>query len=246
MKQYKKLSGSGNTFVIINNLTQEKLNPKELAINLCLKEKTDGLFLIEPSDSCDFKIRIFNSDGSEAEMCGNGVRCAAFFGNKEGIVKDNMKIETLSGVVDAYVFSDMVKIMVGEPKDAQLFLPIFENSHFVKVGVPHTVIILNDIENVNVQEIGRKIRFDKIFKNEGTNVDFVCVISNHKIKIRTYERGVENETLSCGTGTAASAYILNLLKKTNFPTIVEARSKELLTVSFEDGKLYLEGKVCYL
>jgi len=153
-----------------------------------------------------------------------------------------MRIETISGIIDAYVSSDMVKIRMQEPRDIRLNLPIFENSHFIRLGVPHTVIILDDIEGVNVREIGRKIRFDKFFKG-GTNVNFVCVLSKNRFKIRTYERGVEDETASCGTGTAASAYILNLLKKTAFPTIVEAKSKELLTVSLEDNRLYLEGGV---
>ncbi|MEW6481987.1 MAG: diaminopimelate epimerase [bacterium] len=238
---YKKLSGSGNTFVIVNNLSQQKINPKELAIELCLKEKTDGLLLIEPSKICDFKMRIFNKDGSEAEMCGNGSRCAAFFGWKENLAENKMEIETLWGRIKAIASGDLVKVMIGEPKDIRL--NIMPNCHFVRVGVPHTIVLVDDVDNLDVFSLGRKIRFDKVFEPEGTNVDFVEVEKENKIKIRTYERGVEDETLSCGTGSCASCYILYLLNKTHFPTIVEARSKELLNVYFEDNRLYLEGRV---
>lgn len=240
--KYEKLSGSGNTFVIINNLSCKKLKEGELATNLCSKEKTDGILFIEPSLDCDFKMRMFNPDGSSAKMCGNGARCAAFFAYKEGIAKEEMTIETFAGNLKAYVSSTLVKVMVPKIEDVRLNLPLTPLAHFVMVGVPHTIIITEDVEKVDVVGIGRRIRNDKMFK-QGTNVDFVEVLSKDTFKIRTYERGVENETLSCGTGTCASAHILYLLKKTHFPTTAITRSKEKLIVSFEDSRLYLEGEV---
>jgi len=236
--KYVKLSGSGNTFVLIDNLNGKELNIKELALSLCKKENTDGLLILELSDKADFKMRVFNKDASEAEMCGNGARCCAFyFGEKE------VKIETLSGIITAYTTDDKVKIMVGEPKDIKLNIPIYENCHFVRVGVPHTVIIVDDLKNIDICKEGRKIRFHHFFGPSGTNVNFVRVLSKDSLKIRTYERGVEGETLSCGTGSSSASYISFVLKKTVFPTFVKTRSGEILSVYFVDNKLYLEGKV---
>jgi diaminopimelate epimerase len=199
-------------------------------------------------------MRIFNSDGSEAEMCGNGARCVAYY-----ISRSQIKIETKAGILEASVDEDNIKIKMTNPTDIRLNSSIKLNKkslrfNFINTGVPHAVFLCEGIEKIDVHSLGRLVRYHKEFKPRGTNVNFIEPIGLNFIKIRTYERGVEDETLACGTGSVAAAiiYFLKLkksrLSKLNFAEInVKTVSGEELKVFFDLFRnkiknVWLEGK----
>ena len=249
---FSKLSGTGNDFIVIDNRRKVITNPKSFALKVCDRKRSvgaDGVLLVERSKKADYKMRIINSDGSEAEMCGNGIRCIGFFSFLKKIAGKNQTVETLSGVKIVTILDakkGLVDVNMGQPKDERIGAAIKTGGKnftgfFVNTGVPHTVV-LND--SVDVYIYGRQIRYHKVFKPAGTNVNFVKVINANTIKVRTYERGVEAETDACGTGSTASAYITNALCKTKFPTKVITRGGDILEIDAdEEGNLYMSGSV---
>lgn len=259
MKQIKftKTVATGNDFIIVDN-RDDLLPEKEksaLAKKLCDRKRAigaDGLLLVEKSKNCDFKMRIFNPDGSEAGMCGNGSRCIALYAAEKEIAKPDMTIETLAGRLDASVRGDVVKVKLTDPKDIKWNLCLMINKcpykvSFANTGVPHVVHFVDDIEKVDVRNLGSYMRNHGEFAPEGTNADFVKILDKKTIRIRTYERGVEDETLACGTGAVASAIISAETEKMASPVTVETQSGEKIRVYFEiiDGifkNVYLEGK----
>jgi diaminopimelate epimerase len=258
MIRFTKAVATGNDFVVVDNRKKVlKNNLARLAKELCDRKYgigADGLLLLEGSDSADFKMRIFNPDGSEAQMCGNGSRCIALYAYKKKIASSSMDIETLAGIISASVNGDNVKVKLTEPKDIQwnLCLMIHEcpyKVNFANTGVPHVIHFVKDIENISVKELGSSMRYHADFSPEGANVDFVRIADRNKkkIQVRTYERGVEDETLACGTGAVASAIIAAEAEDISSPITVETRSGEMLKVHFEMVKgdfknVYLEGK----
>lgn len=258
--EFTKAVATGNDFVIIDNFksaqTPEKDYPR-LAKALCERRRSvgaDGLLIAEKSKTADLRMRIFNPDGSEVTMCGNGSRCIALYARREGIVKkDSMTIATGAGAIEALVKGDMVKVALTEPKKIRWNFCLtvrdcpYEVS-FVDTGVPHVVHFSKDIDKVDVKAVGESIRYHKEFSPSGTNADFVQVVDKHNIKVRTYERGVEDETLACGTGVVASAVIAAESEKLESPVNVETKGGDKLKVYFDliDGhfrNVYLEGKV---
>jgi len=251
-----KMSGSGNDFIIVDN-RQKVVKDNDLPgfINRICRRKmsvgADGFILIEPSDKADFKWRFFNSDGSKAEMCGNGARCAARFAYVNGITGENLSFETEAGVVSGQVKDDRAKVKMPDPVDLRLDYNIELTSGPVTVcsvntGVPHVVVLNETIEDINVFDFGREIRFHEAFAPAGTNVNFICQQKQGHLAIRTYERGVENETLACGTGSIAAALIISCKAKWQSPINLLTRSGESLTIYFKkDGDIfsdiYLEG-----
>lgn len=253
---FSKMTGSGNDFILVN-LFAQSLPVKDLsslAKKIChrsLSLGADGAIFIEKSDKADFRWKFYNSDGSEAEMCGNGARCAARFAYMNRIAGDKMSFETIAGIISAEVLGDEVKVGLTTPKDMRRNISIDTgeeriNADFVNTGVPHTVIFVENIEKCNVEKIGRHIRFHDEFKPAGTNVNFVEAVGDDYIKVRTYERGVEAETLACGTGAVASA-VLNFCRyKEISPVTVMARSGEELKVYIDKndtgiGSVFLQG-----
>ena len=248
---FYKLQGSGNDFVLIDARKSKLGDYKKIAINLCRCQfgiGADGLLVIEPSKLADFKMRIFNSDGSEAEMCGNGARCAGLWCGKK-----HARLETRAGIIETKLLSHgTVKARFTDPTQLRLDIPINIFGRpikvsFINTGVPHVVLFVDSLEEIDIKEIGREIRFHEAFSPAGTNVDFVEVRDKSLIHLRTYERGVENETLACGTGTVAAALIFGL--KNGLPGKIEVKnkSKEVTTVYFSrtDDKfreVWLEGK----
>jgi diaminopimelate epimerase len=213
---FVKMSGTGNDFVMINNMDLGlKTDLNKLALRLCQRQfgiGADGIILIEPASDADFTMRIFNADGSEAEMCGNGSRCAALFASSLGVASSKMKFRTLAGIVEAVLNDNGAAIRLTEPagmrKDISVGVKGIEyRMQFINTGVPHAVLFTDDVESVSVKVFGSVIRYHEAFKPAGTNVNFVQVIDNGTIRVRTYERGVEDETLACGTGAAASALL---------------------------------------
>jgi len=252
---FYKFSGTGNDFIIIDNrkrIVEEKGLPDFVA-KVCRRKMSvgaDGLILIENSDIADFRWRFFNSDGSTAEMCGNGARCAARFAYMNGIAGTEMSFETLAGIISARIIADQVKIKMTDPGDIRDYSIETENGSLsvssINTGVPHAVIVTEDIESAQVLRQGREIRFHKAFAPAGTNVNFVSRQSEGSIANRTYERGVEDETLACGTGCVAAAIVTAYKTGTLSPIRVLTGSGGYLTVHYEQEKgrffnVYLEG-----
>jgi len=257
MIDFFKMSGSGNDFILIDN------RDGSLAVGDCvafarsvcerkISVGADGLFIIEKSDRVDFRWRFYNADGSEAAMCGNGARCAARFAYLTGIAGTRMSFETGAGIIDAEVQGDIVKVRLTDPYALALDEQIRVGNqilfvHSINTGVPHAVHFLHDLEGFDVFTTGRAIRNHDHYRPAGANANFVTVVDDHTLRVRTYERGVEDETLACGTGSVASALIAALKGLVASPVNVRVQSGELLRIYFEktaDGftKVYLEGK----
>jgi diaminopimelate epimerase len=200
----------------------------------------DGLILIENSETADFRWQFYNGDGSRAEMCGNGARCAARFAFEKKIAPPSMRFETTAGEIEAFIMDgpdESVKIRLTAPEDLRLNIPsavgsVEQTLHFINTGVPHTVVLVKDAGDVPVGEWGREIRFHETFQPAGTNANFVQMISNNTLMVRTYERGVEGETMACGTGAVASALIVSLLEQAKPPVTVITSGGEKLTIHF--------------
>ena len=258
MIEFYKMSGSGNDFIIIDNCDLS-LNVGDLSTfvrKVCARKISvgaDGLFLIEPSNTVDFKWQFFNSDGSVAEMCGNGSRCVARYAYLKGIAGKKMSFETLAGIISAEVNDDVVKVRLTDPSPVQsVGKLIFDDCQFVldrvDTGVPHAVTFVDNLETCTVFEWGRKIRRHECFQPRGANANFARVIDRHKIRVRTYERGVEDETLACGTGAVASVLAAASRGLVDSPVDVLVQSGETLRIYFTKkddrfGEIYLEGKV---
>jgi diaminopimelate epimerase len=253
--RFTKAVATGNDFIIVDNRSGSLNRPGAAAKKLCDRKSSvgaDGLLLIERSAKADLRMRIFNSDGSEAEMCGNGSRCAALYALRRGIAGRGMSIDTLAGVLKASVTGGTVKVMLTEPKDIRwnFCLMIHKCPYklsFVNTGVPHVVHFVDDLDRVDVKELGSHMRNHGEFAPAGTNADFVKIVDGRNISVRTYERGVEDETLACGTGSVASALIAAEAERMGSPVTVTTRSGEKLKVYFDKsgGKfknVYLEGK----
>jgi len=236
---FHKMSGSGNDFIIIDNrrgvLPME--DAQEFAARVCRRKVSagaDGLILVERASDADFKWRFFNSDGSVAEMCGNGARCVARFAYRQEICGPEMRFETLAGVIHAQVSDSRVKVTLPKPVSLKLDYEIdLEKGprvvSSVNTGVPHVVLAAADPEQTDVVGLGREIRFHPRFAPAGTNVNFVSIRQAGLI-VRTYERGVEDETLACGTGTVAAALVGVFRGEAASPVAVTVRSGEILTV----------------
>jgi diaminopimelate epimerase len=198
-------------------------------------------------------MRIINSDGSEAEMCGNGSRCFALYcaGLKGRSVID-LNIETLAGIIRAHVDKKQVRVNLTAPKDLKLEIPVKVNArslhvNYIDTGVPHAIIFTDGLSSMEIVDLGRQIRYHEAFAPRGTNVDFVEVTGDNSITIRTYERGVEDETLACGTGSVASALItgLKIAQVRAINTTVPVENKfNVLTRGGEILKIYytLQGE----
>jgi diaminopimelate epimerase len=253
---FYKMSGSGNDFIIIDNRDNiiDKNGLSNFIAKVCRRKMSvgaDGMILVENTDSADFKWRFFNSDGSIAEMCGNGARCVARFAYLNEIAGSKMTFETLAGIVEAEVIGERVKVKMTDPSELKTGDTIELENELVSIssintGVPHVVIVKDSTDDVDIVKIGREIRYHDKFLPAGTNVNFVCHIKDNTIAIRTYERGVEDETLACGTGAAASAIVMANIMNMDSPLSVLTRSGEYLNVFFKEKEdqyydIYLEG-----
>ncbi len=249
---FTKMVASGNDFVVVSLSGYLVVSWKKLARQICDRKfgiGADGLLVLEKSKLADVKMRIFNPDGSEAKMCGNGARCVALY-----IGKPKVRIETATGIIDSKVDKDNIKIKLTQAQNMKLDLPLklgnrLMHVNFIDTGVPHTAIFVEGLDKIDVFGLGRYIRNHRSFKPAGTNVDFVEVLGDNSVKIRTYERGVEDETLACGTGAAACALIFAArcgLKRGGKINIL-TRSGEILKVYFNKtgnkfNDVWLEGK----
>ena len=252
---FEKYVAAGNDFVIIDNRKSLIKNGALKAKELCDRKigvGADGLLLLESSKKADVKMRIFNPDGSQAEMCGNGVRCLAHFAVSHKIVKADHIVETGAGLIGAQVRRNTVNAKLTQPSGLKLNTRVrvdghVEMVHCINTGVPHAVIIQDSLENVDVENRGQAIRRHPHFAPRGTNVNFIHC-SNDGIEVRTYERGVEGETLACGTGSTASALIASVIFGLSSPVRVKTEGGETLKVYFKKkgtffSEVWLEGSV---
>ena len=242
---FAKLSGTGNDFIIIDHRESfiSKEDQPEFARLVCRRRFSvgaDGLILIENSKTADFRWQFYNGDGSRAEMCGNGARCAARFAYEKNIAHAAMRFETDAGEIEAFVLNKSggsIKIRLTGPEELRLNIPLTignveHNLHFINTGVPHSVVLVNDAGSVPVANWGREIRFHETFQPAGTNANFTQVLPGDTLMVRTYERGVEGETMACGTGAVASALIAALLDQAKPPVTVITSGGEQLTIHF--------------
>lgn len=243
MLRFTKMNGAGNDFVMLDNRTGEiHLKPDDIS-RICDRHRgvgADGVLVLEPArNGADFRMRYYNRDGGEAEMCGNGARCFARFAIKHGAVNGKMiSFETPAGVIRAELREELVTLQMSEPVDFRSNLELETSSrkylaHFINSGVPHVVVPVPRIGDVDVQGDGASIRNNQLFAPKGTNVNFLEKRAGDKIAIRTYERGVEEETLACGTGVVASALVFAAVEKVKGPIAVLVRGGSELSVDFD-------------
>ena len=246
--RFVKMHGAGNDFVMIDDRAGalESLFGRDALLRVRVLSAIgargtgigcEGIILVQKSEVADFRMRFFNPDGSEAEMCGNGARCVAAFAREIGAAKsDTMLFETIAGLVDAEIIphpssliphpsSLLVKIALPDPKDLR--------EGFVNSGVPHKIVPVEDLEGADVAGEGRRIRYSAEFAPAGTNVDFVRYRPPHDADIRTYERGVEAETGACGTGSVAAAVVGVAQHGLSFPVTVHTVKGFDLTIGGE-------------
>jgi diaminopimelate epimerase len=251
-----KMNGSGNDFILIDNRDGKiaEKDMRRLAEGICRRRESigaDGAIFVIDSERYDFAWRFFNADGSEAEMCGNGSRCVARFANLKGIAGKSMAFETLAGPIYAEVTDRIVKVLMPVPSGLKIdigipFEPGWLSADFINTGVPHVVVQVEDLRNHPVFEQGRAIRYNSVFSPEGTNANFFKSKGPDSIELRTYERGVEDETLACGTGAIASALIANVRGMVSSPVRVATKGGEELKIYFNKkgdsfDRVWLEG-----
>ena len=271
--QFSKMSGHGNDFVIIDN--REGLSVRDwpaFAEHLCDRRRSvgaDGVLLIESSNQADFKLRIYNADGSEADMCGNGARCAALYALRKKIVAPSMIMETGAGAIKATVDGDHASIKLAAVVEVTPpSILSLEGTEAVRVyaidsGVPHAVVFtgnspdgiafgssLKEVPRSVIHQLGKELRYHSRWGDQGSNVDFVEIIDRHRILVRTYERGVEGETLACGTGAVASAFAARQTGAVTGETVAVDMPGGELSVCFQEGsdrrfEAWLAGKVVY-
>lgn len=239
---FTKMNGAGNDFVLIDNRAKSiKLSPEKV-VRLCHRQRgigADGLILLVPcaSGKADWAWEFYNSDGSSGEMCGNGARCFARFVQSKVGSTENLSFETLAGVISAHFEGDLVTVNLTKPENLRLHdtLPLTAGPttvHSINTGVPHAIVFVPDADKAMVRELGPEIRRHPHFGPRGTNVNFVQVLGPNSIRVRTFERGVEGETLACGTGVTASALVSACTHGFTSPVSVRVLAGDELKIQF--------------
>ena len=247
---FTKMNGAGNDFVIIDNRDLNKNLNKDQIAHLCDRHRgvgADGLLAVEPAEGeADVKFRYYNADGGEAEMCGNGARC---FGRYTARLLANnlnsLTFETIAGTLRAELIGDEVCIDMSDPIDLRMeaLIDSARPVHNLNTGVPHAVVFVEDLENCDILRHGAAIRYHDSYAPNGTNVNFASIIELQHLSVRTYERGVEGETLACGTGITACALIHHLQTGAPSPIKIDVRGGETLLIGFEPGPNHSFSKV---
>jgi len=237
-----KMHGAGNDFIILQARTASAPSPAASQIQAWCQRHTgigaDGLLLLRPPTDPrhHFRMQFFNPDGNEADMCGNGARCIARYAHDQNLAPAEMIFETASGTVAASVQDDAVRLQMPLPRNIRLKQELILHNQtitvdFADTGVPHVVVTCPDLAAINLQTIGTEIRYHPRYAPHGTNVDWIQVVDDRTLHIRTYERGVEGETRACGTGVTAAAVVALLQGKVQSPVRIQTAGGDWLTIS---------------
>ena len=254
---FVKMNGAGNDFVMLDNRARQLGLDHAALARLCDRHRgvgADGVLLVEPPETAhaDFRMRYYNADGGEAEMCGNGARCFARFaahldaGGGASRDREHLTFETLAGPIRARIEGEQVRLDMSRPVDGADLGEIAVGDRgetlrvcFLNTGVPHVVVVVNDAEATEVTRLGAALRYHEKFAPKGTNANFVQAVGPREIVVRTYERGVEGETLACGTGTVASALVFAERNDLDAgPISVRVRGGDTLHVGFTRTGLF--------
>jgi len=255
---FYKMQGSGNDFIVIDNreLRIPVADMPRWAQKVCARAfgvYGDGLFFLENSDdpALSYRWHFYNSDGSRAEMCGNASRCAGRLAYTLGMAPAEHVFGTDAGPIRAKVLTEgpdagRVKVQLTPPKDIATDIKLTVDgkpltAHFANTGVPHLVVFVDDVSRIEIMDMGPKLRYHEHFAPAGTNVNFAQVVDDATLLLRTYERGVEGETLACGTGASATQLLANRLGLTGTKANLTTTSGEKLTVTVEGGNVFLQG-----
>lgn len=238
-----KMHGAGNDFILVDDRERRFPDDDHAYIHRIATPKygigSEGVILIQPSDTAHFRMRFYNPDGNEVEMCGNGARCVARLAHEIGAAPASMTFDTVAGLIGAEVLEgDRVRLTMTPPKDWSLHqtLELPEGArtiHFVNSGVPHVVLEVDDLEHADLPALGPAIRYHPDFQPNGTNVNLIQITGPDSLHIRTYERGVENETLACGTGMVAGGLVAGALNLLQRPVRITCASGDLLEVDYD-------------
>ena len=241
MLRFTKMNGAGNDFVLLDNRTGDLKLSREQITRVCDRHRgvgADGVLVLEPPDNgAVFRMRYYNADGGEAEMCGNGARCFARFADRTAGPFQQLSFETPAGVIGAQLVGELVTLQLSEPNDMRLGLEVPLGGEkiraaYIDSGVPHVVVPVAKIDEVEVRSLGAALRHHPMFSPRGANANFSEQRGPHHIAIRTYERGVEDETLACGTGVVASAILFAANENLSGPIDVLVRGGDTLSVDF--------------
>lgn len=250
MLSFQKMNGAGNDFVLLDNRDLALALSTEQIARLCDRHRgvgADGVLLVEPAQAgADFRMRYYNADGGEAEMCGNGARCFARFARMISQGGKKIVFETQAGVIEALVDGEKVTLKMSAPHSLQINQALSLDGelavvHSLNTGVPHAVEFVDQLQKIDVARRGAAVRWHEAFKPRGTNANFVKMLSDHVLAIRTYERGVEGETLACGTGVVAAALLHAVVRGVGGPISVEVRGGDTLEVGFERNGEFFEN-----
>ena len=237
-----KMHGAANDFLVVDDRAQTFPAADSRWLAQVMARRTgvgsEGVLLVQPSSRADFRMRFFNPDGGEVDMCGNGARCIARLASEIGAAPARMTIETAAGLLQAEVEGDQVRLHLYDPKDWRLgrTLTIDGTAYaydFVNSGVPHVVMEVPDLDRTDVAKLGAAIRYHADFAPKGTNANFIQITGPDSLRLRTYERGVEGETLACGTGMVACGLVAGLKGRVRAPVKVTPASGDVLEVGFE-------------
>ncbi|WP_353084949.1 diaminopimelate epimerase [Flavobacterium sp.] len=250
--KFYKYQGTGNDFIMIDNRLD--FFPKDAVViieKLCDRRfgiGADGLILLENDSDADFRMVYYNSDGNQSSMCGNGGRCLVAFAKSLGMINDKTTFIATDGLHHATILDNgHISLQMKDVSDVKI-----ENEYvFLNTGSPHHVAMVNDIQNKDIKKDGAAIRYSDLYGKEGSNVNFVSQLGDANFRLRTYERGVEDETLSCGTGATATAIAMHSLGNTNSNAIAIEVEGGKLTVSFDKTnagyeKVMLEGPATFV
>jgi diaminopimelate epimerase len=237
---FVKMTGAGNDFIVVDNRSLGVNLTREQIASLCSRHfgiGADGLLAAEPADQpdADFRMRYYNADGGEAEMCGNGARCfARFVQSWSRAEPSRVRFLTQAGIITGEFVGHEIRVNLTAPTDLKLnqsadFGWGNVTYHYLNTGVPHVVLEVDDVEVAEVLALGRAIRYSQLFPR-GTNVNFVQVLDPANLVVRTYERGVEGETLACGTGVTAAALLMHRVRGLALPLRVKVRGGDILAV----------------
>ena len=252
--EFTKMNGAGNDFILADNRAGNiRLTPVQVA-HLCHRQRgvgADGLMLLVPcaSGKADWAWEFWNSDGSRAEMCGNGARCFARYIQRLTGTTGSLTFETVAGVITASFHGERVTVNLTPPHGLRLNEEVQLSTgpnaiHSLNTGVPHAVLFVADADKAMVNQLGAEVRYHAHFKPKGTNVNFAQVLAPDHIRVRTYERGVEGETLACGTGVSAAAMIASRVQGFTSPVKVLVQGGDTLEVSFQsDGEIFSDVRL---